>query len=948
MIPRLPAWFLALLGAALLAAALPAWAYAPEHRWRTLESPHFVLHFHEGLYPIALRAARSLESAHDRLVPLLDAEPNRKTQVVLGDDSDEANGSANAYERPRINLLAEPPDDLSVLGDYDDYVFLLVAHEYVHVLHIGTVSGLPAWLNWIFGDLWTPNGLHPRFLTEGLATYHESQLSSAGRIRSAIFDMYLRADVLEDRLLPLSRITNGPLVWPRGTAWYLYGGRMLEWIAETRGDEAIQRYIHAYGRNAIPFSMNLDLKSAAGVDFNELWDEWAEAMRKRYAAQAERVRARGPITEPALRTAFGERTGAPRWDRSGTALYYVEASGDRRSRLRALDPRTGGDREVQALGTSGTLSSLPGGGVILARSEFFDSERVFGELFLVDDRSERQLSSGLRASEPDVSPDGAWIYFVQRGGGRTVLARVPFREPDAAPEIVYRPPEGRVIYGPRVSPDGGRIVFSQTRRGPGRDLLIVPAHGDVEKRPLTDDDAIDLDPSWAPDGRSVIFASDRNGIFDVYSVPSTGGPLTRLTNVLTGAFQPELSPDGRWLAWTTYSSSGFDVAVTPVASLVPTPAEPFVSDRSPPKAEVAEPLYSVTRYDPLQSLGPQTWFPYFGTDISGTVLGASIAGSDVVGLHAWTLSAGYGISSRQPEGAFTYGYNGFHPYPAISGATTFRNVPGFPRGTTERVTVADFGLTLPWASMWRSSSVRLGYEATWFTPVDARPGREPAPGVATELQLGFQHGSGDRPAESVSLEDGIGTSLTGRLGSKALGGDFDYAAVDASATAWIRVPWTKHHVLAATARAGVSTGDLGERRIYGLGGPVLRDPLVDLLYTKRILGGGVLRGYAPGAFVGKALLLGSLEYRFPIAWIDRSPDTLPLYAGKLAGAVFAEAGNAFDGLPIPRMHPSVGAELRMGVDLGWGFAGSLRLGDAWGFDGELGGNRVYLGVGASF
>ena len=128
----------------------------------------------------------------------------------MQDDTDAANGSATAAGRPRISLLAEPPDDLSVLGDYDDYVYLLVAHEYVHVLHLGTIGGVPSWLNVVFGDVWVPNGAQPRFVTEGLATYQESHLTGAGRLRSALFDMYLRADVLEDRVLDLGQLAGGP------------------------------------------------------------------------------------------------------------------------------------------------------------------------------------------------------------------------------------------------------------------------------------------------------------------------------------------------------------------------------------------------------------------------------------------------------------------------------------------------------------------------------------------------------------------------------------------------------------------------------------------------------------------------------------------------------------------------------------------------------------------
>ena len=983
--PRLGA-LLAL--ASLLLLAAPAGAHAPDHRWRTLETPHFVLHFHLDLYLLAQRAANALERAHERLVPLFETEPSRKTQVVLSDDTDDANGSAMAYERPRIWLQAAPPDDLSVLGDYDDYVFLLVAHEYVHVLQLGTVSGIPAFLNRIFGERWTPNGVLPRFFIEGLATYHETQLSAGGRNRSALFDMYLRADALEDRLMPISQLTSGGLRWPWGTGAYLYGGRFLAYLAETRGDEAVRSFIHSYGDDLIPYSINRNLESAAGVSVVDLWSEWQGSLRQRYAEQEALVRARGPITEPARRSRLGHGTGAPRWSRDARSLYYVEATADRRPRLRVMDRESGADRVVHRMEVPGTLSPLVGAeGVIAARPAFFGAHRVHGELFRIDEGGEHRLSRGLRGSEPDLSPDGSQVYFVERRAGRTRLLRLPLAAPTAEPELVYEPPEGIEIFTPRVSPDGAWVAFSQTRRGPGRDVVVLPlpappapgagAAGDplqgaparllaepttpsssprTQEPPLawaiTDDDALDLDPTWTPDGSALIFASDRSGIFNLYAAPlgGDGSDLLRLTNVLTGAFQPDLSADGAWLAWTTYGADGYDVAAIPVSSLAPVPAEPFVSDR----AELSVPLqeeriYPIRPYRPLETLAPQSWLPYLGFDRDGVIVGATFAGSDAASRHAWALSAGHGIDSGEPEAAFAYSYGGWYLQPSVGAATAYRPVPGFPRGTTERISVGSLHLSLPIQSMRRSQVLRLGYEATYFAPLEWLDERwRPRPGLGTELQLQWLYTSTERPLESVVPENGIAAGILGRLGSRALGGDYEYRGLDATASAFLRLPWHRHHVLALGGSAGIGEGDLGDRHLYGLGGLGSQDLLV-AAFTGRFLDTGGLRGYAPGAFVGSRFLLGTAAYHFPIAWIDRSPGTLPLYAGKLAGNVFAEAGNAFDGDRIPRLHPSIGGELRMGFDVGWGFAGSLRLGYAYGLDAaDDGGSWPYLGIGAVF
>ena len=93
--PRLAATFLA-AGALLALAPVAARAqpYDPSLRWLTLETPHFQIHHYSGEEALARRFAGALERSHELLVPAFFGPPPGKTQVVLADDSDEANGSA--------------------------------------------------------------------------------------------------------------------------------------------------------------------------------------------------------------------------------------------------------------------------------------------------------------------------------------------------------------------------------------------------------------------------------------------------------------------------------------------------------------------------------------------------------------------------------------------------------------------------------------------------------------------------------------------------------------------------------------------------------------------------------------------------------------------------------------------------------------------------------------
>ncbi len=82
-----------------------------------------------------------------------------------------------------------------------------------------------------------------------------------------------------------------------------------------------------------------------------------------------------------------------------------------------------------------------------------------------------------------------------------------------------------VIYAryPALSPDGGTIAFSY--RG---DIWTVPASGGDATR-LTDHEADDIMPHFSPDGKSLLFSSDRFNNYDVFVIPAEGGEARQLT-----------------------------------------------------------------------------------------------------------------------------------------------------------------------------------------------------------------------------------------------------------------------------------------------------------------------------------------------------------------------------------------------------------------------------------
>jgi tricorn protease len=92
---------------------------------------------------------------------------------------------------------------------------------------------------------------------------------------------------------------------------------------------------------------------------------------------------------------------------------------------------------------------------------------------------------------------------------------------------------------PSISPDGSKVAF-----GYKGDIYIVATNGGVAT-PLTIHEAHDMMPIWSNDGKTIAFASDRFGNFDVFSMPVSGGNPTRLTFHSANDYPYDFSADDK-------------------------------------------------------------------------------------------------------------------------------------------------------------------------------------------------------------------------------------------------------------------------------------------------------------------------------------------------------------------------------------------------------------------
>jgi len=957
----------ALALAGLILCPSPANGGDPTRKWRTIETPHFQVHYYrsdrhdEGA--VAQHVAHTAERVHAIMVPLLKHEPSGKVDIVVTDDTDGANGSAQVVPRNVVRIFVTGPTSFSSLNDYDDWLFGLLLHEYTHILHIDTIHGVARLINYVLGKTWAPNQVQPRWFIEGLATYYESARSSGGRIRSSIYDMYLRMAVLQGKLLELDQMSSITRYFPRGDVPYLYGSRFLDYLARRFGAEKLTRISHDYGGQPLPYAINRTAKRILGHTFIELYEQFKEHLRRRYQVQRLGVvrQGRTPFTEV---TDYGESCGTPRFSSDGKELVFIDTDGRSEFAVKVLDTASG--RIVQRFeirGGSGADFTPDARYIVYGGAAMWRTVYNFHDLYVRNRASGkvRRLTDGLRARDPAVSPRGDRVAFTTNELGTMSLRVVPFD--GGAARVLIKGGNGEQFYTPRWSPDGASLVYSRWRPGGYRDIeqLHLPS-GQVRR--LTDDRALDMDPTYSADGRRVYFSSDRTGIFNLYSHELATGRLSQVTNVLGGAFTPAVSPAEDRAYFVSFSARGYDLASMRLDRARYRPAAPYVDDRPQPvKTAPPDEPYPERPYSALHSILPDAWSLLLGIDAYGSTIGFRLQGSDLVGDHYYLLNMNFSTVNGRPNYSVFYDYRHFWPDIHLEtgryeGPRGGLSVDGKRLTYVEEGYNAGLTVNLPLLRMpGHSGDVKVGYRFNYFRHADepdmlVLPGdispELPRTGLLSGISLGMSYRSTQRYGHSISTEKGRVIALNLWVNHEVFGSEYQSTALSWAWTEYVPIPWLDDHVFALRYAGGIGAGDLARRGVFSVGGFPEQDLLLTLFDPLNRPGGAFLRGYKPGLVYGEQYHLINLEYRFPVLEVQKGIASLPIFLSHVHAAVFVDFGDAFFGDFDPQnLKVGVGGELLVELIIGYFVPSTFRIGYARGLM-EPGGNEFHFWLGQPF
>jgi len=148
---------------------------------------------------------------------------------------------------------------------------------------------------------------------------------------------------------------------------------------------------------------------------------------------------------------------------------------------------------------------------------------------------------------PSWSPTGDRILFVSSRNGVTSIYQKAANG-SSAEEVLASTPE--VKFNPTWSPDGRSIVFTQLNAKTNSDLYLFSAQGDKKVELFVQTNFVDAQAHFSPNGRWIAYVSNETGQFEVYvaAFPSDGG---KVPISVGGGSQPQWRADGRELYYYT-------------------------------------------------------------------------------------------------------------------------------------------------------------------------------------------------------------------------------------------------------------------------------------------------------------------------------------------------------------------------------------------------------------
>lgn len=545
-------------------------------KWREITTSHFRLIYPESFEQKAQKMISSLDITYSSGTKTLAYKPER-IPVIIHNYTIIPN-AVTVWAPRRIELFTCPPQDMYA----QDWLTQLMLHEYRHVIQIErTNQGFTRVLSWLAGEQAASaiNGLFvPSWFMEGDAVCTETALSKSGRGRIPNFEMELRAQVMQkgaysyDKAAMRSYKTFVP-------NQYVLGYSL---VANVRRRYGYQAWVNALDEVArkpfIVTPFNRGLKKATGFGKEQLYRTTMTDMDSMWKYQDEHTLKTNYKQLSVIHKSKYENYIFPQYLTDSLVITEFTSLDDITRFI-----ITGTDGYKKTVATPGYLSSEifsvfkaeaqnqagfqkegdnSGPGFLLAWTETINDprweQRNYSVIRIYNSCTNKikALTSKSRYFAPAFSPDGRSVaaVSVDPSNHNSIVLIDVYSGEETATVIAS---DSDFYMTPSWSADGNRIVY--TKLGiKGKSINSIELKTREIKTLLASTFTEISNPVFA--GDYVLFNGAFSGIENIYAINIQSKEIFQVTSAQYGASNAHLSPDGKRIVYSNYSSEGYNLA----------------------------------------------------------------------------------------------------------------------------------------------------------------------------------------------------------------------------------------------------------------------------------------------------------------------------------------------------------------------------------------------------
>lgn len=561
--------------------------------WYTIESEHFLVHFQEGNSRSAQVASRIAEEVYKPITELYRHQPEERVSIILKDREDHSNGAAYFFDN-KIDIWLPALD--SPLRGTHNWLRNVITHEFVHIVQIQKgmkrSRKIPAfYLQWLsYEDVRRPDVLYgfpngivtmpfatvnvPAWLAEGTAQYQTAGLFY--ETWDSHRDMILRTRILSDTYFSLDEMGtfSSKTSLERETV-YNQGFAFVINLANRFGDEVLREITEALAQKGV-YSVDEAIEIATGTSGYEIFDEWIAERKEFYQTAVESIDPTPSETiEPhgffnfypqlspdQTKLAYLSNKGV---DFGLLSLYLKDVEGEETevavvdTREFQDDPHRFGSKDPLLTFMETSFSFSPDSDKI---AYSINKKNKYGEqyrdifVYDIESKENERLTHSGRIQFPSWNNAGDKIVAVQYDKGTQNLVLLYPEHPDSVTKLTDFQ-DGETIATPYWNTEDSKIWFAGSDKT-DRDIFVY----DLESKQITpflSDPYVDYrDPHAGPNGDYLYYASNVEGIFNIYRIHLDGGEPQKLTAVIGGAFMPFIGKDGT-LYYSEYQADGYKI-----------------------------------------------------------------------------------------------------------------------------------------------------------------------------------------------------------------------------------------------------------------------------------------------------------------------------------------------------------------------------------------------------